>query len=40
LADLAPTVLDLLGIEKPPQMVGSSLLREFGVKEEEAEDEE
>jgi len=26
LADVAPTVLDLLGIEQPPQMTGSSLL--------------
>jgi 2,3-bisphosphoglycerate-independent phosphoglycerate mutase len=29
LADLAPTVLDLLGMEKNPLMAGSSLLREF-----------
>jgi 2,3-bisphosphoglycerate-independent phosphoglycerate mutase len=26
LADVAPTVLDLLGIPKPPQMTGSTLL--------------
>ncbi|HTW96321.1 MAG TPA: 2,3-bisphosphoglycerate-independent phosphoglycerate mutase [Candidatus Methylomirabilis sp.] len=29
LVDLAPTILELLGFEKPPQMVGSSLLRQF-----------
>lgn len=29
LVDLAPTVLDLLGIEKPPAMVGSSLIKQF-----------
>ena len=27
LADVAPTVLDLMGLEKPPQMTGTSLLR-------------
>jgi 2,3-bisphosphoglycerate-independent phosphoglycerate mutase len=27
LADVAPTILDLLGIEQPPQMTGRSLLR-------------
>lgn len=27
LADLAPTVLDLMGIEKPPEMTGKSLLK-------------
>jgi 2,3-bisphosphoglycerate-independent phosphoglycerate mutase len=27
LADVAPTVLELLGIEQPPQMTGRSLLR-------------
>jgi 2,3-bisphosphoglycerate-independent phosphoglycerate mutase len=27
LADVAPTVLDLLGIEQPPEMTGASLLR-------------
>ncbi len=27
LADLAPTVLDLMGLEKPPEMTGESLLR-------------
>ena len=26
LADIAPTVLDLLGIPKPPEMTGTSLL--------------
>jgi len=26
LADVAPTVLDLLGISKPPQMTGTSLI--------------
>lgn len=30
LADVAPTVLDLLNIPKPPQMIGTSLLRELG----------
>jgi 2,3-bisphosphoglycerate-independent phosphoglycerate mutase len=29
LADLAPTILELLGLEKNPLMTGSSLLREF-----------
>jgi 2,3-bisphosphoglycerate-independent phosphoglycerate mutase len=38
LVDLAPTVLDLLGMEKPPQMVGSSLLPQFGVFSEDEED--
>jgi 2,3-bisphosphoglycerate-independent phosphoglycerate mutase len=27
LADVAPTILDLLGIEQPPEMTGESLLR-------------
>ena len=27
LADVAPTVLDLLGVEQPPEMTGSSLIR-------------
>jgi 2,3-bisphosphoglycerate-independent phosphoglycerate mutase len=27
LADLAPTMLDLMGLDKPPQMTGMSLLR-------------
>ena len=27
LADVAPTVLDLLGIEQPPAMTGTSLIR-------------
>ncbi len=26
LADLAPTVLDLMGLEKPPEMTGESLI--------------
>jgi 2,3-bisphosphoglycerate-independent phosphoglycerate mutase len=26
LADVAPTVLDLLGLEKPPEMTGKSLI--------------
>ena len=26
LADIAPTILDIMGIEKPPQMTGTSLL--------------
>jgi 2,3-bisphosphoglycerate-independent phosphoglycerate mutase len=26
LADLAPTLLDLMGISKPPEMTGESLL--------------
>jgi 2,3-bisphosphoglycerate-independent phosphoglycerate mutase len=30
LADVAPTVLDLLGIAQPPQMTGQTLLREGG----------
>jgi 2,3-bisphosphoglycerate-independent phosphoglycerate mutase len=38
LADLAPTVLDLLGLEKNPLMAGVSLLREF--KKQLPEDEE
>ncbi|HEY1449922.1 MAG TPA: 2,3-bisphosphoglycerate-independent phosphoglycerate mutase [Solirubrobacteraceae bacterium] len=32
LADVAPTVLDLLGIEQPAAMSGHSLLREHGVE--------
>jgi 2,3-bisphosphoglycerate-independent phosphoglycerate mutase len=27
LADLAPTVLDLMGLEKPAEMTGESLIR-------------
>ena len=30
LADVAPTILELLGIKKPPEMTGESLLRLFG----------
>jgi 2,3-bisphosphoglycerate-independent phosphoglycerate mutase len=26
LADVAPTVLDLLGVDKPPEMTGESLI--------------
>jgi len=32
LADVAPTILDLLGIEQPPEMTGTSLLLRKGVK--------
>ena len=30
LADVAPTVLDLLGVEQPPEMTGASLIRAIG----------
>jgi 2,3-bisphosphoglycerate-independent phosphoglycerate mutase len=30
LADVAPTVLELLGVEQPEQMTGRSLLRDAG----------
>jgi 2,3-bisphosphoglycerate-independent phosphoglycerate mutase len=39
LADLAPTVLDLLGFEKHPLMVGSSLLKSFKRMMPEVEEE-
>lgn len=32
LADVAPTILDLLGIEQPPEMTGTSLLLREGIK--------
>jgi len=32
LADVAPTILDLLGIEQPPEMTGTSLPLRKGVK--------
>jgi 2,3-bisphosphoglycerate-independent phosphoglycerate mutase len=32
LADVAPTILDLLGIAQPPQMTGRTLLDEDGVR--------
>jgi 2,3-bisphosphoglycerate-independent phosphoglycerate mutase len=40
LADLAPTVLELLGFEKEPKMTGSSLMREFKRQMPEIEEEE
>ncbi len=40
LVDLAPTVLDLLGFEKHPAMVGSSLIRQFKKMMPEEEEEE
>lgn len=33
LADVAPTVLDLIGLEKPPEMTGQSLIRTFADKD-------
>jgi 2,3-bisphosphoglycerate-independent phosphoglycerate mutase len=39
LVDLAPTVLELLGFEKDPRMVGSSLLRQFRKQMPEEEEE-
>ncbi len=33
LADVAPTVLDLMGLEQPPEMTGRSLIKTFADKE-------
>ncbi len=30
LRDLAPTILDLMGLSKPPEMTGGSLIRREG----------
>lgn len=32
LADVAPTILDILGLDAPPEMTGSSLLKELKIK--------
>lgn len=31
LADIAPTILDIMGIQKPPEMTGTSLLHTMGI---------